>query len=266
MKLSKRLERVAGMVTEGNRLADIGTDHAFVPIYLCENKRIPSAIAIDINSGPLERAREHIAEAGLSAYIETRLSNGTTKLEPGEADTLLLAGMGGLLMERILGDRDVVRLGIQELVLQPQSDITDLRQWIQIQGWQIVCEDIVYEGGKYYPMMKAVQGPYISYTIEEYHYGRLDLQQSLPVLEKYMEKHLRTEEEILESVLSYGKDKLTARVEFAQRSIRQIQKALDACRDALKQRGYSSQEEGKSAVTSGKGRGCGPDDKMPGLD
>ena len=225
------MQRVAGMVTEGYRLADIGTDHAYIPIYLCEKKRIPSAIAMDIASGPLKRAREHVQDAGLSAYIELRLSNGTEKLKLGEADTLLLSGMGGLLMECILGRDDGILSSVKELVLQPQSDITDLRQWLHMKGWQIVCEDIVFDSGKYYPMMKAVRGPYISYTIEEYYYGRLDIQQSLPVLEQYIEKDLRTEEQILESILAYGKDMLVTRAEFTQRTIGHIQKALDNCRE-----------------------------------
>ena len=246
------------MVTEGNRLADIGTDHAYIPIYLCEKKRISYAIAIDRNPGPLKRAREHILEAGLSAYIEVRLSNGTARLEPGEADTLLLAGMGGLLMERILGERDEVLSEAKELVLQPQSDIADLRQWLHMKGWEIVCEDIVFEGGKYYPMMKAVQGPYRSYTIQEYHYGRFDLQQSLPVLEKYIEKHLRTQKEILERILARGKDSLVTGEEFARRDIRLVEKALDNCREELARRAKAGEqlEEG----------GKRPDDKMSGPD
>lgn len=244
MKLSERMERVARMVTEGYRLADIGTDHAYIPIYLCEEKRIPSAIAMDIGSGPLARAREHVQNAGLSEYIELRLSNGTQKLKPGEADTFLLSGMGGLLIESILGANDEILSSAKELVLQPQSDITDLRQWLHMKGWQIICEDIVFDAGKYYPMMKAVQGPYISYTIEEYYYGRMDIQQNLPVLEEYIEKQLQTEEEILEKILSYSKDTLYGQADFTQRKIRYIQKALEDCRKMQKKKSEFSSERG----------------------
>lgn len=237
MKLSKRMERVAGMVTEGYRLADIGTDHAYIPIYLCEEKRIPSAIAMDIGSGPLQRAREHVQSAGLSAYIELRLSNGTEKLKPGEVDTLLLSGMGGLLMESILGRDDEILSSVKELVLQPQSDITDLRQWLHMKGWQIVSEDIVYESGKFYPMMKLRQGPYRSYTVAEYHFGRLDIQRDLYVLEQYLEKQLKTQEEILEQALSYGKASLTTAVYFAKRDMELLTRAIEACRDMQRERG-----------------------------
>ena len=102
MILSDRLSAAASMITPGNRLADIGTDHGFVPIDLVRRRIIPSAIAMDVNRGPLERAREHIEEAGLEGLIQTRLSDGLQALEEGEADSVLIAGMGGALTVRIL--------------------------------------------------------------------------------------------------------------------------------------------------------------------
>ncbi|MDE7059206.1 MAG: class I SAM-dependent methyltransferase, partial [Lachnospiraceae bacterium] len=102
MQLSKRMQRLASLVTEENRLADIGTDHGYIPIYLIQQKKIQSALAMDINSGPLSRAKEHIEASGLTTYIETRLSDGLCKLEADEADTVLIAGMGGMLMVSIL--------------------------------------------------------------------------------------------------------------------------------------------------------------------
>ena len=102
MELSKRLQAVAGFVSEGNRLVDVGTDHGYIPIYLVKTGKIPSAIAMDVKKGPLSRAEEHIGQAGLDAYIECRLSDGLRGLKPGEGESLLLAGMGGNLMIRIL--------------------------------------------------------------------------------------------------------------------------------------------------------------------
>ena len=83
MKLSDRLEMIASFVEPGNRLADIGTDHGYVPIYLVQTGRVPSALAMDVRKGPLLRAEEHIREAGLSGRIQTRLSDGLKKLAPG---------------------------------------------------------------------------------------------------------------------------------------------------------------------------------------
>ncbi len=99
------------MVSPGCRLADVGTDHAYIPIYLMQNGVIPQAVAMDINQGPLLRATENIRRYGLTGRIETRLSDGLEKLQAGEADTILIAGMGGLLMVRILENGQGVLAG-----------------------------------------------------------------------------------------------------------------------------------------------------------
>ena len=133
-----RLRAIAGMVTKGNRLADVGCDHGYLSIWLVSEKTVPSAIAMDVRPGPLSRARENITRYGLEDYIETRLSDGLAKLEPGEGDTLVIAGMGGPLMERILKDGAKVREGFQELILQPQSDLPHFRHFLSEIGWEIV--------------------------------------------------------------------------------------------------------------------------------
>ena len=92
MELSKRLQAVADLVTAHYKLADIGTDHAYIPIYLTQQKKITEAVALDVNEGPLQRAEEHIRENGLEAEIETRLSNGFQALQPGEVQSAVIAG------------------------------------------------------------------------------------------------------------------------------------------------------------------------------
>ena len=158
MQISERLRAVAGMVSPGCRLADVGTDHAYIPIYLIQNGTVPRAIAMDINQGPLLRATENVRRYGLADRIEARLSDGLEKLQAGEADTVLIAGMGGLLTIRILENGKEVLAGCRELVLQPQSDIRSVRTYLEENGWQIDWEDLVFEDGKYYPMMRAVPG------------------------------------------------------------------------------------------------------------
>ena len=95
MELSKRLTAVAGLVTEGASVADIGTDHGYIPIHLIEQNLSPKVIAMDINKGPLERARIHIAGYGMSDRIETRLSDGLAAVKPKEVEEIIVAGMGG---------------------------------------------------------------------------------------------------------------------------------------------------------------------------
>ena len=127
MQLSKRLSAVAEFVTPGGCLVDVGTDHGYVPIALLEQQKISSAIAMDVNRGPLERAREHIAQYQMGDYIETRLSDGLHALRAGEGDSLLIAGMGGGLTVRILSEGEPLLSGFRELILEPQSDIDRVR-------------------------------------------------------------------------------------------------------------------------------------------
>lgn len=154
MQLSKRLRAVADLVPGGTVLADVGTDHAYIPIALVEEGKIPRALAMDINQGPLTRAEENIKAHGLEEKIETRLSDGLEKMKKGEADTVLIAGMGGLLTVRILSSKREV-LGGATLVLQPQSDLPSVRGWLAEEGYAITAEDLVLEDGKYYQMMRA---------------------------------------------------------------------------------------------------------------
>ena len=123
IKLSERLATAASLVSEGNKLADVGTDHGYVPICLVLEKKIPGAVAMDINRGPLVRAREHIRQYGLETYIQTRLSDGVAALAPGEADSILAAGMGGGLVMHILSEGQEVCRKAKELILQPQSEL-----------------------------------------------------------------------------------------------------------------------------------------------
>ena len=127
IQISRRLQSVAAFVEIGKTLADVGCDHGYIPIYLLQKKKIEKAIAMDINQGPLMRAQEHIYEWGLENYISTRLSDGVGALKPNEAESVVIAGMGGPLMEKILTEGESVLSTVQELVLQPQSEIGSFR-------------------------------------------------------------------------------------------------------------------------------------------
>ena len=143
IRLSDRLRMNASFVTPGNRLADVGTDHGYIPITLVMEKKIPSALAMDVNEGPLERAKEHIREFQLESCIHTRLSDGVQALHPGEADSVLIAGMGGALTVKILAEGEQVLKSVKELILQPQSEIDKVRRYLEKTGYRIVKEDIL---------------------------------------------------------------------------------------------------------------------------
>lgn len=149
------MSAVARLVPYGVTACDVGCDHGFVSIYLVREKICPRVIAMDIHQGPLARAKEHIEEAGLTSYIETRLSDGLTALKPGEADCMIAAGMGGRLLVKILEEGLENGKRMPYLVLQPQSELVLVRAYLREKGYSVTKEDMVLEDGKFYPMMLA---------------------------------------------------------------------------------------------------------------
>lgn len=226
MQLSKRLTAIAHMVTKGSRLADVGCDHGYIPIALVMEGHIPSAIAMDVNEGPLNRARQNIVEFAAAQYIETRLSDGVAALRPGEADSLIIAGMGGNLMIRILEDGKEVLRETKELILQPQSEIPGVRRYLQENGYAIVAEDMVSEDGKFYTMMKAVHGIMRYDRSIFFAYGRLLLEQRHPVLLEFLRKRYRIDEEILNRIEGEGKADSRGRVQEIRQEMQEIVSAL----------------------------------------
>lgn len=185
MKLSGRMKMIADLVPDRARLADIGCDHAYLPIYLMQQGIAASVIAMDVNPGPLGRAKEHIKAACLEAYIQVRLSDGTEQLKEGEADTLLIAGMGGKLMIRIL--KNCSLLGeIRWLLLQPQSEILSVREYLSGLGYEIVEESMVLDAGKYYTAMLARQREDFRLYPVYSRYGKRLLEERNPVLKDYL--------------------------------------------------------------------------------
>ena len=227
MQLSQRLSSVASMVTAGNCLADVGTDHGYVPIYLYERNIIPHAIAMDVNKGPLERATLHIAESGMKEAIETRLSDGLAALKPGEADSVVIAGMGGPLIIRILSAYPETTESLKELILQPQSEIPEVRIWLYENGYEIVEEHMVFEDGKYYPMFKAVKNPQAEKLSDlEYKFGKLSVLGEKDVLKAYHVREVANKQNILNKLMEENSEKSKGRAEEMKALLAELEEML----------------------------------------
>ncbi|MCI9140109.1 MAG: SAM-dependent methyltransferase [Lachnospiraceae bacterium] len=202
--MSKRLYAIASLVDRGAIVADIGTDHGYLPIYLLEQGICQKAIAMDIRLGPLERARTHIKEHNLSEYIETRLSNGMKELRENEADTVVLAGMGGRLMLDILEAKKENPLLFYAYIMQPQSEVPLVRKCLQDKGYEIRAEKMVEEGGKYYPIIKARKGQMNWEREIDFQYGKFLLEEKDPVLYTYLQKQREKVREIERKIKKRG--------------------------------------------------------------
>ena len=227
MELSKRLQAVADLVDDGLIVADIGTDHGYIPIYLVKEQKCRKAFAMDVNEGPLLRAKEHIAEHGLSHLIEVRQSDGVKALAPGEAECVVVAGMGGALTIKIMEEGKEIFRDLKAFVLQPQSELEKVRQYLYENNYHVVREDIVLEDGKFYPMMKVVNGQTSEYDSKELRYGKELLRQKHPVLKQLLEKEQQTKETILSHLNPDSGEHVQNRIDELKREIAVVKEALE---------------------------------------
>ena len=218
INISNRLKCVASLVNKGARVADIGTDHAYLPIYLVQNGISNKVYACDVRKEPLRRAQLHIDEYGLSDKITTQLCDGLKGINKGDVDTVTICGMGGKLMKSIL-QAGIDKLGYNtQLVLSAQSELRDFRAYLLEAGIDIKSEHILLEDGKYYFIFDCVYNtPYeqhfnknvvdaddiykndnqnnnekkiTAYTEEELRYGKYLLDNKSEVLYEYLNKEL----------------------------------------------------------------------------
>lgn len=205
-KLSKRLSAVADMITKGSSVADVGTDHGYIPIYLALNGLCRYSVAMDINEGPLERARENIRAYGVEDIVSARLCDGLSGLEAGETETIVIAGMGGLLTVRILEASPEKAHAAKELVLSPHSDVDAVRAFLARNSFVIADESIVKDDGKFYFVIRAVNGNAPVPEGAALYYGLPLLKKRDAVLKEYLERELELRQKIIENLRSNSSD------------------------------------------------------------
>lgn len=154
MSVDNRLQKIAGMIRHGAVVADIGTDHAYLPVFLVRNKIAVRAFACDVSDGPLENARATVKRFGVDNII-IRKGDGLSAVLPDEADTFVIAGMGGDLIARILTAAPWIKNAKYELILQPMTAVEDLREYLCKNGFNILCECAVKAQGRVYTVMKV---------------------------------------------------------------------------------------------------------------
>lgn len=227
-KMNLRLNTLAKMVDSGSRVADIGTDHAYLPIELVKNGKIDFAIASDVAAGPLENAKTDIAEAGLSAQIETRLGNGLeTVTHQDQIDTVVIAGMGGKLMVDILDVAWSKEYQFDTLVLEPNIGEAGVRNWLMMHNYQIMDERLIAEAGHTYELIKAkLTDTKHDLTEKEIFFGPFILQEKNPVFYQKWEGQLAYNQKLLQN-LNKAKKKDEDRIKEVNHHIKLIEEEIN---------------------------------------
>ncbi|GAA0181952.1 tRNA (adenine(22)-N(1))-methyltransferase TrmK [Clostridium sediminicola] len=189
MIISDRIKNIAKLVDECYSIVDVGTDHAYLPIYLINKGVVKTAIASDINKGPVLRAQENVKKNKVDNFIQCRHGAGLQTVKPCEVDIAVIAGMGGNLIRDILEDDIAVVQSLKYLILQPVQNPEVLREYLYRRGYNIIDEELCYDEGKYYEIIKAkligknnkIEKRNINYTI-----GEKLIQKRHPLVREYI--------------------------------------------------------------------------------
>jgi len=220
--VSKRLARLAIHIPNGAILADIGSDHAYLPCYAAVNGMIVRAIAGEINEGPFRSAQETVRQHGLENVIAVRCGNGLNVIASNEVDTIVIAGMGGELIRTILEEGKQKLTSQMTLILQPNIGEWRLREWLQTEQWQITNEEILEEDGHIYEIIVAKYGASLPMclSLEDLWFGPYLRQQSSAIFKKKWRAERQKRERVLTSLeKAQDIDRMTEKRKAIQREI-----------------------------------------------
>ena len=219
--LTERLTVVKNLIENSETTVDVGTDHGYVPICLIEEKRAKKVIAADINEGPLKNAEKNVKLNGLSDKIELRLGSGLVPIKEGEADSLIIAGMGGILISEILEEGKSKAKKLKNIVLQPMNSQEDLRRYLADNGYRIIEEKLAKEGRKMYNILSVRVEEDSPYEKECYYYlGK--------------PQNFNLDEDITKEYIEIRKKQFETVIENLSRSKRDVDKELEFYKQILK--------------------------------
>ena len=199
MKLTDRLLKIASLVTKGKKIADIGTDHGYIPVHLLNEGYIDFAILADVNKGPLENARKEVRHNNLSDKVDLRLGSGIEVLKKGEVDEVIIAGMGGILISELLEANIEVAQSTEKFILQPMQAQKELRKYLLNNGYEILDEVLVREDFRIYEIIVAKYTGKNTNVEDEifYEVGNKLIENKDELLNEFIDKRIHTYTSIL---------------------------------------------------------------------
>lgn len=228
MKLTNRLLKIANLVTPNKRLADIGTDHGYIPVYLLNKGVIDFAILADINKGPLENARSEVKRNKLQEKVDLRLGSGIEVLKKGEVDEIIIAGMGGILIADLLEANKEVAHNTEKLILQPMQAQEELRIYLLNNGYEILDECLEKEDFRLYEIIVA------KYTgkntnVEDniyYEVGKKLIENKDKLLPEFIENKIKKYNNIIEKLGDNNSEAVVSKRNLANERIEKLKKLI----------------------------------------
>lgn len=226
MKLTDRLLKIASLVTKGKRVADIGTDHGYIPVYLLNKGHVDFAILADVNKGPLENARGEVRHNNLLEKVDLRLGSGIEVLKVNEVDEVIIAGMGGLLISELLEAKKEVAHSVDKLILQPMQAQNELRKYLLNNGYEILDEVLVKEDFRIYEIIVAKYTGKNTVVEDEIYYevGKKLIENKDPLLNEFIDKKVFMYNSILKKIEGKTGEGINKKIEESKLAINKLER------------------------------------------
>nr|WP_317331677.1 class I SAM-dependent methyltransferase [uncultured Romboutsia sp.] len=226
MKLTDRLLKIASLVTKGKKVADIGTDHGYIPVYLLNKGYIDFAILADVNKGPLENAKSEVRHNNLTDKVDLRLGSGIEVLNENEVDEVIIAGMGGILISELLEAKKSVAHNLDKLILQPMQAQGELRKYLLNNGYEILDEALVKEDFRIYEIIVAKYTSKNTSVEDEIYYevGKKLIENKDLLLNEFIDKKIFMYNSILKKLEGKTGEEIDKKVEISKDKISKLEK------------------------------------------
>lgn len=228
MKLTDRLLKIASLVSYGKKIADIGTDHGYIPVYLLKEGKVPFAVLADVNKGPLDNARKEVIQNNLLDKVDLRLGSGIEVLEVGEIEEIIIAGMGGILISELLEAKKQVAHNVEKLILQPMQAQEELRRYLLNNGYEILEEVLVREDFRIYEIIVAKYTGKNTIIEDEIYFetGIKLLENNNSLFNEFIEKKIKTYRAIVNNLEGKNGETIDKKREDSKSAIKKLENLI----------------------------------------